>query len=59
MMQQRGFSYLEGEGVPKNWGTVTERIRKVFDCFMNSTVKSGGMEELKFGGASPCISGRL
>ena len=25
---------------------------------MNDTVKSGGMEELKFGGASPCISGR-
>ena len=24
-------SYLEGERVPKNWGIVTERIRKVFD----------------------------
>ena len=23
--------YLEGEGVPKNWGIVTERIGKVFD----------------------------
>ena len=25
---------------------------------MNSMVKSGGMEELKFMAASPCISGR-
>ena len=25
------ISYLEGAGVPKNWGIVTERIRKVFD----------------------------
>ena len=25
------ISYLEGERVPKNWGVVTERIRKVFD----------------------------
>ena len=25
------ISYLEGEGVPKNWGIVTEGIRKVFD----------------------------
>ena len=25
---------------------------------MNSTGKSGGMEELKFWGALPCISGR-
>ena len=25
---------------------------------MNSTVESGGMKELEFGGASPCISGR-
>ena len=24
------ISYLEGEGVPKNRGIVTERIRKVF-----------------------------
>ena len=23
------ISYLEGEGVPKNWGVVTEGIRKV------------------------------
>ena len=23
--------YLEGEGVPKNWGVVTEGIRKVSD----------------------------
>ena len=25
------ISYLEGEGVLKNWGIVTERIKKVFD----------------------------
>ena len=25
------ISYLEGEGVPKNWGVVIEGIRKVFD----------------------------
>ena len=25
---------------------------------MNSTVKSGGLKEDEFGGASPCISGR-
>ena len=25
------ISYLEGERVPKNWGVVTERIRKMFD----------------------------
>ena len=25
------ISYLEGEGVPKNWCVVTEGIRKVFD----------------------------
>ena len=25
---------------------------------MHCMVKSGSMEELKFGGASPCISGR-
>ena len=25
------ISYLEGGGVPKNWGIVTEEIRKVFD----------------------------
>ena len=25
------ISYLEGERVPKNWGVVTERSRKVFD----------------------------
>ena len=50
-------SYLEGERVPKNWGIVTERIREVFDGFMNSMVESGGMKELEFGGASPCISG--
>ena len=24
---------------------------------MNPTVKSGGLKELEFGGASPCISG--
>ena len=25
---------------------------------MNSMIESGGMKELEFGGASPCISGR-
>ena len=25
------ISYLEGQGVPKNWSIVTERIGKVFD----------------------------
>ena len=25
---------------------------------MNCTIESGGMKELEFGGASPCISGR-
>ena len=50
-------SYLEGERVLKNWGIVTERIREVFDGFMNSTVESGDMNELELGDASPCISG--
>ena len=35
------ISYLEGEGVPENWGIVTERIGEKFDLFMNHTVKSG------------------
>ena len=52
------ISYVEGERVPKNWVIVTERIREVFDWFMNSTVENGGMKELEFGGALPCISGR-
>ena len=26
--------------------------------FMNSTIKSGGLKELMFGGALSCISGR-
>ena len=43
------ISYLEEDRVPKNWGKVTERTGKVFDSFMNSTVKSGGMKD--FGGA--------
>ena len=51
-------SYLEGEGVPKNSGIVTERIGKLLDWFMNFTVKSESMKELECGGASPCISGR-
>ena len=28
---RRAISYLEGEGVPKNWGIMTQRISKVFD----------------------------
>ena len=31
-------SYLTGGKVPKNWGIVTEGIREVFHCFVNSTV---------------------
>ena len=42
-------SYRKGERVPKDWGIVTEGIRKV---------KSGGLKELEFGGTTPCISGR-
>ena len=53
-----GISYLEGETLPKNCIIVTKRIRKVFDKFRNSMVKSGGMTELKFRCVSPCISGR-
>ena len=30
---RRTVSYLEGERVPKNWGVVTKRIRKVFNYF--------------------------
>ena len=39
------FLILNGKRVPKNRGIVTERIRKVFICFMNSMVKSGEMKE--------------
>ena len=28
---REAISYLEEEGVPQNWGVVTERIRKVFE----------------------------
>ena len=41
-------SYLKGERVPKNRGIVTERIWKVFDWFVNCTIKSGDVKELKF-----------
>ena len=51
-------SYFEGKRVPKDWGVVTKRIREVFNLFMNSTVKSGGMKELKFRGTTPSVSGR-
>ena len=37
---------------------MTKRIREVFNFFMNSTVKSGGMKELEFRGIMPSISGR-
>ena len=30
----------------------------MFNSFVNSAVKSGGLKELEFGGVSPCISGR-
>ena len=49
--------YLEGDGVPENWGIVTERIGEKFDCFMNLTVESGCVKELEFRGTSPCIPG--
>ena len=51
-------SYMKGEKVPKDWGIVTEGIRKVFDRFVNSTIESGGLKELEFGGTLPCIPGR-
>ena len=37
---------------------MTERIRKVFIQFMKFTVKSEDMNELAFGAATSCISGR-
>ena len=49
-------SYMKGERVPKDRRIVTEGIRKVFDGFVNSTIESGGLKELEFGGTSPCIS---
>ena len=52
------ISYLEGEGVPKNRGIVTERMGEKFNWFMNLTVESGGVKELEFWGTSPCIPGR-
>ena len=51
-------SYMKGERVPKDWGIVTEGIKKVFDWFVNSTIESGGLKELEFGATSPCTSGR-
>ena len=54
-MQQRDY-FLHGEGKSsKGQGIVTGGIRKVF---VNSTIKSGGLKELEFGGTSPCISKR-
>ena len=32
------------DAIVSNWGIVTERIREMFDLFMNSTVESGGYE---------------
>ena len=52
------ISYMKGERVPKDRVIVTEGIRKVFNCFVNSAIESGGLKELEFGGISPCISGR-
>ena len=48
-------SYMKKEKVPKNWGIVTEGIRKVFDSFVNPTIKSGGLNGLEFMGTSLCI----
>ena len=39
---------MKGERVPKD--IVTEGIREVFDLFVNSTIESGGLKELEFGG---------
>ena len=52
------ISYMERETVPKGRGIVTEGIRKVFNSFVNSTIKSGGLKEFEFGGTSPCVSKR-
>ena len=52
------ISYLEGEGVPENWGIVTEGIGEKFDRLMNLTVESGGVKELEFRGTLPCVPGR-
>ena len=53
-----GLFLIGRERVPKNWGVVTKRSRQVFNSFINSTVKSGGMKELEFRGTTPSISGR-
>ena len=46
-MQQRDrFLHVRGR-VLKDRGIVTEGIRKVFDLFVNSTIKSGGLNELE------------
>ena len=52
---RRTLSYMERERVPKDRGIVTG-ITKVFNGFVNSTIKCGGLKELEFGGTSPCIS---
>ena len=48
-------SYLERERVPKNWGIVTERIRKVFVLFVECAIKGGDVKELKLRDVASCI----
>ena len=52
------ISYMERERVPKDRGIVTDGIRKVFNGFVNSMIRSGRLKELEFGGTSPCVSRR-
>ena len=50
--------FLHGEKrVPKGGGIVTEGVKKVFYRFVNSAIEGGGLKELEFRGASPCVSG--
>ena len=57
MMKPKGY-FLCGRGKSsKELGHSDERIRKV--CLIYELYgQNGGMKDLKFWGASPCISGR-
>ena len=55
-MQKRDYFLHERGKSSKDRCMVTEGIRKVFNWFANSVIKSGGLKELEFGGT--CISGR-
>ena len=50
------ISYMERERVPKGKAIVTEGVRKVSYCLVNSVIKGGGLKELQFGCTSPCVS---